>query len=150
MFLGGECICGTGGAPVAVGTCSEKLATQQEKDAALGIFISVYRIDSLASGRNRFKVSKNAEQNALTGVCIMHPKLNLVIVEGGKHSVNNYRKLMLNRIDWTENPGPNGSDEGRNEGQPIWLSTEDEKGLIRTREGLIARLRSPHRRPNYM
>lgn len=105
----------------------EKLETQKEKDAALGIFISVYRIDSLASGRNRFKISKNAEQNALTGICVVHPKFNVVIVEGGKHSVNSYRKLMLNRIDWTENPGPASSDS-KDEGQPLWLSTEDDKG----------------------
>jgi U4/U6 small nuclear ribonucleoprotein PRP3 len=108
----------------------EKLMSQQEKDAELGIYVSVYRIDSLASGRNRFKINKNAEQNALTGICVMHPKLNLVIVEGGKHSINNYRKLMLNRIDWTDNPGPGASD-GKDEGQPIWLSTEDEKGELR-------------------
>lgn len=106
----------------------EKLAAQQEKDAALGIFVSVYRIESLASGRNRFKISKNAEQNALTGICIMHPKFNLVIVEGGKHSITNYRKLMLNRIDWTENPGPDTSATSKSEDQPLWLSTEDDKG----------------------
>lgn len=109
----------------------EKLAAQQEQDAALGIFVSVYRIESLASGRNRFKVSKNAEQNALTGICIMHPKFNLVIVEGGKHSITNYRKLMLNRIDWTENPGPDTSATSKSEGQPLWLSTEDDKGELR-------------------
>ncbi|KAJ5204680.1 uncharacterized protein N7498_005559 [Penicillium cinerascens] len=108
----------------------EKLAAQQEKDAELGIHMSVYRIDSLASGRNRFKISKNAEQNALTGICVIHPKLNLVIVEGGKHSIKNYRKLMLNRIDWTENPGPGAPNE-KNEGEPLWLATEDEKGELR-------------------
>ena len=83
--------------------------------------MSVYRIDSLANGRNRFKVSKNAEQNALTGVVVMHPKFNLVIVEGGSHSINNYRKLMLNRIDWTENAGPNAVREGNREAQVAWL-----------------------------
>ncbi|KAJ5167131.1 uncharacterized protein N7482_005912 [Penicillium canariense] len=105
----------------------EKLAGKQEKDAELGIFVSVYRIDSLASGRNRFKINRNAEQNALTGICVMHPKLNLVIVEGGKHSINNYRKLMLNRIDWADNPGP-ATSEAKDEGQPLWLSTEDDNG----------------------
>lgn len=107
----------------------DKLATQQETDAALGIHVSVYRIDNLASGRNRFKINKNAEQNALTGVCITHPKVNLVVVEGGKHSIKNYRKLMLNRIDWTDNPGPTTSE--KTEGQPLWWSTEDEKGELR-------------------
>jgi U4/U6 small nuclear ribonucleoprotein PRP3 len=105
----------------------EKLAQQQERDAEMGIYVSVYRIDSLANGRHRFKVSKNAEQNALTGVCIMHPRFNLVIVEGGSHSINNYRKLMLNRIDWTENAGPNGVREGNREASASWLSAEDEK-----------------------
>ncbi|CAG8923027.1 unnamed protein product [Penicillium salamii] len=106
----------------------EKLAAQKEKDASLGIFQSVYRIDSLASGRNRFKIGKNAEQNNLTGICVMHPKLNLVVVEGGKHSINNYRKLMVNRIDWTENPGSDRASADSPEAQVAWLSTQDEKG----------------------
>ncbi|KAL5364700.1 pre-mRNA processing factor 3-domain-containing protein [Aspergillus floccosus] len=105
----------------------EKLARQQEQDAEKGIFMSVYRIDSLANGRNRFKISKNAEQNALTGVCVMHPKFNIVIVEGGSHSINNYKKLMMNRIDWTENAGPNAVREGNREAQVSWLAAEDEQ-----------------------
>ena len=109
----------------------EKLASQQEKDAEKGIHVSVYRIDNLANGRNRFKISKNAEQHALTGVCIMHPRLNLVIVEGGAYSINAYRKLMLNRIDWTENPGPNSVREGNREALASWLETEDEKGELK-------------------
>ncbi|KAB8237334.1 pre-mRNA processing factor 3-domain-containing protein [Aspergillus alliaceus] len=105
----------------------EKLHRQQEQDAEKGILMSVYRIDSLANGRNRFKISKNAEQNALTGVCVMNPKFNLVIVEGGAHSINNYRKLMLNRIDWTENTVPGTVREGNREAQTSWLAAEDEQ-----------------------
>lgn len=109
----------------------EKLATQQDKDAEKGIYVSVYRIDNLANGRNRFKISKNAEQNALTGVCIMHPRFNIVIVEGGAHSITAYRKLMLNRIDWTENPGPNAVREGNREAHASWLEADDEKGELK-------------------
>ncbi|KAL4806597.1 pre-mRNA processing factor 3-domain-containing protein [Aspergillus unguis] len=109
----------------------EKLARQQEQDAEKGLFMTVYRIDSLANGRNRFKISKNAEQNALTGVCVMHPKFNIVIVEGGAHSSNNYRKLMMNRIDWTENAGPGAVREGNREAQAAWLAAEDEKGELK-------------------
>lgn len=110
----------------------EKLATQQEKDADKGIHVSVYRIDNLANGRNRFKISKNAEQQALTGVCVMHPRLNLVIVEGGAHSINAYKKLMLNRIDWGENPGSNGAQENKSR-EPLasWLEAEDDKGNLK-------------------
>lgn len=109
----------------------EKLARQQAQDAEKGLIMTVYRIDSLANGRHRFKISKNAEQNALTGVCIMHPKFNLVIVEGGAHSSNSYRKLMMNRIDWTENAGPSAVREGNREAQASWLAAEDEKGELK-------------------
>ncbi|KAF6830320.1 u4 u6 small nuclear ribonucleoprotein prp3 [Colletotrichum musicola] len=106
-----------------------KLAINQEKDAAKGIRVLVFRISSLANGQHRFKIGKNAEQHALTGVCIMHPKMNLVIVEGGEHSIRKYKQLMLNRIDWTENtPSREGSSQ-----QHIrdWLQAENEKGDLK-------------------
>ncbi|KAG5301554.1 U4/U6 small nuclear ribonucleoprotein Prp3 [Histoplasma ohiense] len=101
----------------------EKLAIQQEQDALKGIHMSVYKIDNLANGRHRFKISKNAEQHNLSGMCILHPKFNLVIVEGGHHSISAYRKLMLNRIDWTENTHPN----NEREALASWLVAEDAK-----------------------
>ena len=110
---------------------NEKLAMQQASDAARGIHAAVFRIDSLVNGRHRFKISKNAEQNALTGICILHPKFCLVIVEGGQHSLKFYKKLMLNRIDWTENNGPNQAHEGNQEELASWMSAEDEKGNIK-------------------
>ena len=109
----------------------EKLAEKQTEDAARGIYASVYKIDSLANGRHRFKISRNAEQMALTGVCILHPKFNLVVVEGGLHSIRFYKKLMLSRIDWTENSAPNSVREGNKEALASWLQAEDEKGELK-------------------
>lgn len=96
----------------------EKLAVNQEKDASKGIHMLIFRITTLANGQHRYKIWKNAEQLALTGVCVMHPKASLVVVEGGEHSINKYRKLMMNRIDWTQNipttiPTPTPSAVGR-------------------------------------
>ncbi|CAK7208400.1 U4/U5/U6 small nuclear ribonucleoprotein prp3 [Sporothrix bragantina] len=118
----------------------EKLAANQDKDAAKGIHMLIFRIRTLANGQHRYKIWKNAEQLALTGVCVMHPKANLVVVEGGEHSINKYRKLMLNRIDWTQNipttiPTPTPSAVGRlpdanghtGKGPSReWLASEDE------------------------
>ncbi len=108
-----------------------KLASKQEQDAAKGIYVSVYKIENLANGRHRFKISKNAEQNALTGICILHPKFNLVVVEGGEHSIRFYKKLMLNRVDWTENTAPNSVREGNKEALASWLQAEDDKGELK-------------------
>jgi U4/U6 small nuclear ribonucleoprotein PRP3 len=112
---------------------AEKLARQQAGDEALGIHVRVYKITSLANGKHRFQVSKNAEQNKLTGVCIMHPRFNLVVVEGGSHSIRNYDKLMLNRVRWTENEEPKAVQEGNREAaaserqQAKWLDALDEE-----------------------
>lgn len=106
------------------------MAANQEKDAAKGLRVLVFKIRSLANRQHRFKIGKNAEQLALTGVCIMHPKLNLVIVEGGEHSAKQYKKLMLNRVDWTENASSRDR-EGKQGQLRQWLMAEDEKGDLK-------------------
>ncbi|KAK5464618.1 U4/U5/U6 small nuclear ribonucleoprotein prp3 [Exophiala xenobiotica] len=110
---------------------AEKLAQQQAEDAARGIHVRVYKIDSLANGKHRFLIAKNAEQQALTGVVIMHPKLNLVVVEGGEHSIRFYDKLMQNRIKWQEMEAPRAVESGNREVLAKWLEAEDENGELK-------------------
>ena len=109
----------------------EKLAQNQAKDAAKGIHILVFKIDSLANGQHRYKIGMNATQNGLNGVCLMHPKFCLVIVEGGEHSINNYKKLMLRRIDWTESLPSREKDTAQGQAVREWLKGEDEKGQLK-------------------
>lgn len=106
----------------------EKLVNNQEKDAAKGLHLLVFKIGSLANGQHRYKLQKNAEQLALTGICIMHPTFNLVIVEGGQWSINKYKKLMCNRIDWTENVPSRDQKQGQ---QRQWLMAEDDSGVLK-------------------
>ncbi|KAG5951179.1 hypothetical protein E4U58_001278 [Claviceps cyperi] len=109
---------------------TEKLAKNQQKDAKKGIRILVLKISSLANGQHRYKVGVNAAQMALSGTCIMHPKFNLVIVEGGSWSITKYKKLMLNRIDWTENSPPRNR-ENRSEPNKEWLKAENSDGVLK-------------------
>ncbi|KAI1737215.1 pre-mRNA processing factor 3-domain-containing protein [Xylaria scruposa] len=109
----------------------EKLARNQEKDLAKGVHMLAFKVNSLANGQHRFKINKNAEQNDLKGIVIMHPKQNLVIVEGGEHSIKQYKKLMLNRIDWTENAPPRDRAAAQNDSTRDWLKAEDEKGELK-------------------
>lgn len=109
----------------------EKLERQQAEDAARGIHVRVYKIDSLANGKHRYQVAINADQNKLTGVAIMHPKLNVVVVEGGEHSIRNYDKLMQHRIRWQEMEAPRAVEEGNREALAKWLEAEDENGELK-------------------
>lgn len=60
----------------------------------------------------------------------MHPKFSLVIVEGGEWSINKYKKLMLNRIDWTENV-PSRSQDGKHKPAHDWLLAENANGELK-------------------
>jgi len=108
----------------------EKLARNQEKDVAKGMHMLVFKVNTLANGQHRFKISKNAEQHNLKGLVIMHPKQNLIIVEGGEHSIGQYKKLMLNRIDWAENAPPRDK-SAHYDSLKEWLRAEDEKGELK-------------------
>lgn len=110
---------------------AEKLEKQQADDEAKGVHIRVYKIDNLANGKHRYQININAEQQKLTGVCIMHPKLNVVVVEGGEHSIRFYDKLMQNRIKWHEMEAPRAVQEGNREALAKWLEAEDENGELK-------------------
>lgn len=88
---------------------AEKLKRQQAQDAAKGLKIAVFRVDDLSCGKHRYRVDINAKQDALTGIVVLNPTMNLIVVEGGVHSIRNFKKLMLNRITWTENVAPPGN-----------------------------------------
>ena len=92
----------------------DKLKEQQAKDEGKGVKIAVFRVDNLSSGKHRYQVDINAKQNALTGMVVIHPEMNLIIVEGGEHSMKAYKKLMLNRIKWAENTLPLSSSNNNN------------------------------------
>ncbi|KAJ9157585.1 PRP3-domain-containing protein [Pleurostoma richardsiae] len=108
----------------------EKIAANQAKDAEKGLHVLVFKVNSLVNPQHRFKIDMNAKQDALTGVCIMTPSFNLVVVEGGEHSIKHYKKLMLNRIDWTENVAPR-KDE-RSQALKDWLKSESEDGQLKS------------------
>jgi U4/U6 small nuclear ribonucleoprotein PRP3 len=108
----------------------EKNAANQQKDASKGIHVLVFKVTSLANGQHRYKIWRNADQLALSGTCVMHPKFSLVIVEGGQYSVNKYKKLMLNRINWTENLQARDPERNKGAGQD-WLSPEDSNGDLK-------------------
>ena len=110
---------------------AEKLERQQALDDSKGIHVRVYKIENLANGKHRYQINVNAEQQKLTGVCIMHPKMNVVVVEGGEHSIRFYDKLMQHRIKWQEMEAPRAVEEGNREASAKWLEAEDETGNLK-------------------
>ena len=110
----------------------EKLAENQDKDSAKGIHCCVFKIDNLSFGKHRYQVDVNAKQHALTGMTILHPRMNLVIVEGGEWAMKKYKHLMLERIRWDENGATTSAKESKNnQSEPDWLKSEDNDGQLK-------------------
>ncbi|KAL6715187.1 U4/U5/U6 small nuclear ribonucleoprotein prp3 [Lecanora helva] len=109
---------------------NEKLEEKKAGDAAKGIHVAVFKVNSLANGRHRFKVSKNAEQMSLSGTVVCGMKQTLIIAEGGQKSVRDYTKLMMNRINWAENDMPPVR-EGNKLAKETWLQAQEEDGSLK-------------------
>lgn len=79
-----------------------KLETKKAADESLGVYAAVFKVLNLSNGQHKFKIRKNAEQHNLTGCTLFHPRFALIVVEGGQKGIKAYTKLMLKRINWTE------------------------------------------------
>ncbi|SNX85769.1 related to PRP3 - essential splicing factor [Melanopsichium pennsylvanicum] len=82
----------------------EKLERKKEAEEKKGLFLHVYKIKHLVSPKHKFKVRKDAQDHALTGVCLFNPQMAVVVVEGSAKALKAYKRLMTVRIDWTD-PG---------------------------------------------
>ncbi|KAH7032205.1 pre-mRNA processing factor 3-domain-containing protein [Linnemannia elongata] len=99
-----------------------KESKKKEEDVAKGIYVSLYKINDLSHPQKKFKVDKNATQLGLTGIVLMYPTFSIVLVEGGHKAINQYKKLMLRRIDWSDNT--------RLDGTEVSETTIDNKCLL--------------------
>lgn len=117
---------------------AEKLARNQEKDVAREVHLLVYKINNLSNGSIRWKLSKNAEQLGCTGALILCPKFCLCICEAGPYGARKYRKLVEDRIDFTQN-APDKQKETNHELKE-WLKATDADGNLKDMSSNSARL----------
>ncbi|KAA1468113.1 PRP3-domain-containing protein [Dentipellis sp. KUC8613] len=89
----------------------EKIETKKVEEEKKGLFGAVFKVKTLSDPAHRFKVRKNAEQMNLTGLVIFNPGFSMVYVEGAAKFIRNYKRLMLNRIAWTEAARARGEEE---------------------------------------
>lgn len=79
----------------------EKIHEKHQQDLSLGYHRNVYRIDKLIDKQHFFKVDVNAKELELNGICLVHDKMTLLVIEGGAKTLAKYDKVM-NRIKWTK------------------------------------------------
>jgi U4/U6 small nuclear ribonucleoprotein PRP3 len=108
-----------------------KLETNQQKDAEKGLYMCVFKIETLAYGKHRYQIDLNSKQLALTGITLFNPNMNMVIVEGGIYSINKFKKLMTHRIKWDENARPTDIQAEKQLADPQWMKSVDVEGNLK-------------------
>ncbi|XP_055332415.1 U4/U6 small nuclear ribonucleoprotein Prp3-like isoform X2 [Paramacrobiotus metropolitanus] len=86
-------------------TETEKRAKKIKKikeDTTEEVNVAIYRVKDLSHPAKKFKVETNATQLFMTGVVVLNKELNIVIIEGGPKQQKKFKRLMLNRIKWSE------------------------------------------------
>lgn len=97
----------------------EKTENKAREDEAKGLHAAAFRVKYLSNPLHNSKVRMNAEQLYLTGVCLYTPRFALVLVEGSAKAIKKYKRLMLHRIDWTEDSiSYTQADDEQEEGEP--------------------------------
>jgi len=79
----------------------EKIETKKVDEEKKGLVGAIFKVKTLVDPSHRFKVRKNAEQMNLSGLVIFHPSFSMVYVEGAAKFIRQYKKLLLNRMQWT-------------------------------------------------
>lgn len=70
----------------------------------------------------------------LSGTVVCGPKQTLICAEGGQKSIRDYTKLLLNRINWSENDIPPVR-EGNRVAKEKWLQAQEEDGTLKDLSG---------------
>lgn len=86
-------------------TDAERAAKKKRKiieNTSNGVNVSVYRVKDLTDPAVKFKIEANCNQLHMTGTVLLCKNLNVVVVEGGPKQQKKFRRLMLNRIKWSE------------------------------------------------
>jgi len=80
----------------------QKKVKKIKEDVQLGVHVSVFRVSSLRDPAKKFKVEMNMKQLQMTGVILLYKNINVIVAEGGPKQQKKFKRLMLNRIKWSE------------------------------------------------
>ena len=100
---------------------------QQQMLEDINISTAIFRVKQLAAPQWKFKVTKNAQQQHLTGCIIYYEGFNFILVEGASTAIRHYKRLLLERIDWRSPPDGWVGDVGDNDCSLLW------EGIVKQR-----------------
>jgi len=80
----------------------EKKIKKLKEDTSDVVHVKIYKVRTLRDPRKKYKIEMNSKQLYMTGITLMHPNINVVVVEGGPKAQRKFERLMMIRIKWDE------------------------------------------------
>lgn len=80
----------------------EKRIKKLKEDTSEVVHVYIYKVKTLRDPAKKYKVEMNSKQLYMTGCTVLHPDINVVVVEGGPKAQRKFKRLMLNRIKWEQ------------------------------------------------
>lgn len=87
----------------------QKKIRKIKEDTNTGVYVTVYRVLNLNNPAKKFKIEANIKQLLMTGVVVIYKNVNVVVVEGGPRQQRKFKRLMMNRIKWSDDVLPSTS-----------------------------------------
>lgn len=82
----------------------QKKIRKTKEDTSVGVHVTVYRLLNLHNPAKKFKIEANIKQLLMTGVVVIYKNINVVVVEGGPKQQKKFKRLMLSRVKWSDDP----------------------------------------------
>lgn len=80
----------------------EKRIKKLKEDTSEVVHVVIYRVKTLRDPKKKYKVEINSKQLYMTGCTLLHPDINVVVVEGGPKAQRFFKRLMMKRLRWEE------------------------------------------------
>jgi len=117
-------------------TPEERRAKKLKKfadETSLETQVALFRVEDFSNPQHRYKVDINASQLHLTGAVVIcdESRCNTVIAEGGLRSIKKFTKLLLHRIKWDGQEGPEDDNDDNEEGAESKKCTLVWQGIVK-------------------
>ncbi|OTF75196.1 U4/U6 small nuclear ribonucleoprotein Prp3-like protein [Euroglyphus maynei] len=115
----------------------QKKIRKIKEDTNTGVNVAVYRILDLNNPAKKFKVEANIKQLLMTGVVVIYKNINVVVVEGGPKQQKKFKRLMLQRIKWSDDLIAHGDSNEHDSNDKSNVERKRENKCLLVWEGLV-------------
>jgi len=89
----------------------EKRLRKRTEDTSYRVCVAVYRAGDMSEYIRRERIQRQVRRYMLTGIAVLHPDCNLIVLEGGPKGLAKVHRYLTKAIRWSQKSGRAGDEE---------------------------------------